>query len=606
MTAPGSVREGRKVEQTSRMRRPLSRAVSLLVVIAMLASIAVNAAPSGSVRAQAAQTWSAAALAPADAPIFLAVSLDMEGPQWSAAREVLARLGMDAAFDEVIADALREFNVPTGTDPQARPRGLEVAVVVTNGDAFMQEAPSDPAGFVVVIHADDIGPWETGLRQTLQESADEMGGQVTQELYNGVAITTAMPGEAALARVGEALVLGGTAADIHPVIDVYRGDRPALTTTEAWTALQPELPGESLLFGYVDGTIFLGAAREEIVRNEQLRPAGVDIMRLLDGQIAFSLSAMADGLRLDTLVTHEASGDAASPVGGATLGLDASVPADTVLFVNGRDIGQNQIVGLVALLFASGVAEGFGGFAPFGTEASPREPAEIYARVARVLGFNPRTDVLDQLVGEYGLAVTADGLDPNGLDGIFVSDVGNAVRVADAVSKMAVLINAGLSSSGMGLGLQTREVEGGLLQVLDVPVPDRPVTVHLEFGVVGGQLVVGYGSGLSDYQSGTAGSLADNPRYQAAVQGLPEERDWIVYVDLARLSELAIEAGMTEAMQMPVSEGQPSSSSAESLAVAGYSRGERQGATLILRVPEAEAVGTPTASPAAAPAASGA
>ncbi len=582
------------------------RLVSLLLVCSLLAIPALGAMPQRAAVAQAAPDWPAtAALVPADAPVYLVASLDPTSAQWQAMQAILMRLGLGTAIEDARDELLREANIAPGSPPGTLFHGMEAAVVVTDADRLLRDggraARGGGSGGAVLLRADDIGPWELSATRALELAASAAGMRVTRTVYNGVTILSVPSESQAMARVGDTLVLAEAPHDLQPVIDVYRGDRPSLLTSEGWTALRPALPGEALLLGYADGTAFLGAARAQIAANESLRPFGADLLRLLDGRIAIALTALDDGFRLDALIARRAgSGWPAQPPGAAPA-LDQQMPADTVLFLTGQDFGRNPLVELATLLFATALVEQVETL-PF--MPRPTEPADIYDRAAQVLGFNPATDFIDQLTGAFALALTADGLDPNGIDGVFVSQVENPVRVADAVAKLAVLINAGLASSGLGLGLRTKEADGGLIQVLDVPLPDFDTAVHVEFGVVAEQFVVGYGSGLRDYLSGTGGSLAENPRYQAAIQALPAERDWTFYLDVARLVELASEAGAIPVPETVAGQGQPEWSAIESLVAGGYGRGELRGLTVIVRIPvPAVAPGTPVASPIASPAA---
>jgi hypothetical protein len=582
------------------------RPVSLVLVFTLLAIPAIGAVQHRAAKAQTAPVWPAtAALAPADAPVYLAASLDPASPQWQALAAIVSRLGLDAVIEEAKDDLLGNFHAAPGAGSEAAFRDLEVALAVTSVDLLTggrDTTMGGGSGLAIIVRAADITMWEIGVRRTLELAASAAGQRVARSTYNGIVILSVASEQLAMARAGDALVLGEAPEDLRPVIDVYQGDRPSLATTAAWQTFQSALPVASLVVGYADGTKFLGVAREQIAADESLRPVGADLLRLLDGQIAFAVTAQDDGLRLDALVARRAGSGWPAVPANQPLGLDTRVPASTVLFLNGMNFGQNPVVELITLFFATGLVSQLEDtlFVP-----SAVEPADVYARAARLLGFNLRDDFLAQLVGEFGLALTVDGLDPNGIDGIFASQVQNPVRVNDAVSKMAALINAGLASAGLGLGLQTREADGGLIQMLDVPLPDYDTTIHIEFGVAAGQFVLGYGSGLRDYLSGTGASLVENPRYQTAVQALPAERDWTFYLDVARLVELASQAGGIPEPEALAGQGQPDWTAIDAVVAGGYARGNLRGLTVMVRIPEpALPPATPVASPVPSPAAS--
>lgn len=58
------------------------------------------------------------------------------------------------------------------------------------------------------------------------------------------------------------------------------------------------------------------------------------------------------------------------------------------------------------------------------------QEAQIYAKAATTAGFNLKTDFIDQLDGEYGLALSASDLTSGSpkIDAIFVTDTVNARR----------------------------------------------------------------------------------------------------------------------------------------------------------------------------------
>jgi hypothetical protein len=261
------------------------------------------------------------------------------------------------------------------------------------------------------------------------------------------------------------------------------------------------------------------------------------------------------------------------------LQLDGQVPANTLLFFNGVDLGQSVGMEALALL----VAQGIGSLLSDEGGAMPREPAQYFEAAARVLTFDLRDDFARQLVGEYALAASATSLDAGGIDAVLVSGVADPVRVADATSKLAVVLNAATFDNGPGTGPVpgTRVVDGGLIQVLDLPVDENGTLLHVEFGVVGERFLLGYRSGLSDFLAGPDETLADLPRYRKALAELPAERDWQFYVDLERLIPLAQQADASFAAETAALD----LSGVESLAAAGFTRNGLRGVTMVLAIP---------------------
>lgn len=211
------------------------------------------------------------------------------------------------------------------------------------------------------------------------------------------------------------------------------------------------------------------------------------------------------------------------------------------------------------------------------------------------------------LVGEYALAVSVTALDLGGINAVLVSGVDDPVRLGDALAKLAVIANFALQGAFLGgaPAVETKQVNGGLVQSLDVPVPDLGAIAHVEFGIVQGRFILGYRNGLRDFLAGTTEPLAANPRYQAAMALLPAERDWQLYVDLSQLGPLAQPLLAISADPLgPLAVVAPSLdlSALQALAAAGYTRDGLRGMSLVLSVapdPEPEPVATPAPAPGA-------
>jgi hypothetical protein len=83
--------------------------------------------------------------------------------------------------------------------------------------------------------------------------------------------------------------------------------------------------------------------------------------------------------------------------------------------------------------------------------------------------------------------------------------------------------------------------------------------MSVDFGVVDDQFVLGLGDGVDTLLLGPDGSLADSPRFIAAMENLPAEYQAVQFIDVAALAE-ASEAGgaggmMDDVLTTPVAEG---------------------------------------------------
>ena len=534
-------------------RRPILHGVVVLGLLLLL-TLSATAGRVATVAAQDAPgALGSASVMPETALLYVSLSLDQESAQWQKSAELAELAGFDALFDQ----ALGESDAPSDEDlADIEPfLGGEAAFVVHSlvlaesmglGDfaddlsiPTAEPVAGGPSGVAAVVRAADPDAAFAKAEELLTEDADGNGATVEEADYNGVTIITG--DETAIARVDDFLLVSGTATDLEPLIDTSAGDIGSLADLDDFTAVRDQLNDEFMLFGYVNGP-----ALKEGIESPELE----DVAELLGGNLdaldaftGFVMWADDPGFRLDTLSIP--NGDLTLPGGAnADLTLDERVPADTLLFTSGLDLGASGFLDAVGLLFIQGFNQSQDGEDSDGTLATP--PAGVsaeefvdqqYAEAAETLGFNLKTDFIDQMVGEFGLALRVSNfLDPNGIGAIFVSGVDDEGAVTDVLSKASVLLTAGLGDSTTTT-YTTRDLDGDRINVIEDTSTGFPIKV--EYGVVGDEFVVGFGSSLDDYVAGATDTLADNPQYQAVMGTLPAENSSITYVDLAQIVAFA-------------------------------------------------------------------
>ncbi|MGH2562245.1 MAG: DUF3352 domain-containing protein, partial [Thermomicrobiales bacterium] len=438
--------------------------------------------------------------------------------------------------------------------PMAAPASAAGAATPESMDA----APA-PAGLVVIIRASDP---DAAADQARELSAAEAGATMTETTYRGVTIHVAEPQNefedgTAFARLDDLLIVSATGADLEPLIDVHAGGEPALADAVPFNRVRQELPGAFLVYGFTNGPAFrealepaLAAAEADLGRAFPMDQASIG----LDAYFGFVLTAEDPGFRFDT-ISAPAEGAALPPTpANFESTLDDRMPSDTLLFFNGYDFGSSVGPGLDSYGAIIGMIAAEDPTFPFPLPEDVTEAGQagaIYDLAGRFLAFNPRTDLVGQLVDEWAFALSVASPDPEGIDAIFVSGAGDEVRLNDAVTKLAVWVNllviGGLASSADGeqalfgdqpVGAHTEEVSGALTQVIEIPVPDMGTSVRLQWGIVDGQLVFGVGDGFGDYVAGPAASLAGSQRYQAVMGELPAEHNGVFYLDLGQLLQL--------------------------------------------------------------------
>jgi hypothetical protein len=531
-----------------------------------------------------------AALVPADASIYVAVTIDPVAPQITAADHLLRQLG----FGNVVEEFFGGLSELPGYEAGTPMPGAELGFAVTDVMAASGESDDSSTGGVVGIFSvpgktDELMVEE---ERSLAEYVADSGGTVDRTTYNGVTIVSVADYEAS-AVIGDFALFGDRPQDLYPVIDVHAGDATPITENADFAKLQANLPTTALAYAYVDGEALRLPLQMSMLDDPDAAPFIAALLPQINHRFGAALSVNEAGVQLDLLLAPGTGIAAPADRVPPELQFDQQVGAETLLFVNGVDLGESVGFETLALLVAQGV-----GSLLFGTEGMmPLEPAQYFEAAARVLTFDLRDDFARQLTGEYALAVSANSLDVGGIDAVLVSGVDDPVPVADATSKLAVLLNAATFDNGNGTGAvpTTRAVDGGLIQILDLPVDQDGTSLHLEFGVAGQQFLLGYRSGLSDFLAGPDETLADAPRYRDAMAALPAERDWQLYVDLARLIPLAQQADETFATDT----ASLNLESIESLAAVGFTRDGLRGMTMVLAAPAVggEVEGTPVASP---------
>ncbi|HEV2073051.1 MAG TPA: DUF3352 domain-containing protein, partial [Thermomicrobiales bacterium] len=358
--------------------------------------------------------------------------------------------------------------------------------------------------------------------------------------YNGTTIETitgtgdeATP--ASLALVGETVVLAANPADIEPIVDTVNGDLEPLSSNQQFAEVRRSLEGPSLSFGYANGAVIV----EQLATEE---PAAADFTEGMAGYFGWNAYVDDSGFRLDTV---------AIPAEGAEPGMVAAfdptfaekVPADTLYFLNGNNLAESGIFDLFGFALQASLAG-------TGTDISATPVAtptvdDVYAQLESQLGFNLKTDLFDQLDGEFALAVNVDQIfsEEPVTDAVFVSDVADEMSVADVASKISFILNSSLEE---GATLSEREVTGGTVTSITIDESSTGgFSVVLEYGVVDGQLLIGVNNGIDNYLDGTTDTLARDPNFQQTMSALPQENIvGVQYLSLAKLLPMIEEAAM--------------------------------------------------------------
>ncbi len=552
----------------------------------------------------------------------------------------------EAAEDsaEVVEDAAEESSDEdagnTGGDPLDN-------IGTTDSGADDEVGPS---GVVGIVRPSDPDAAAAEIDAVLLEASRSTDTAIEETEVSGVTISSLSPDEfgsagIAVARLGDVFVVAGTPEDLEPYAAVYAGEAPALDADPAFVRARSELPDDFLAFGFVNGPAIVTAlkpvlALATVAFGAELQAGGISAAQLdqLRAYNAFIVRADTPGFRFETAMFAAEGVTLPSLPEGGEVTLDGEVPGDSLIFVDGFELGETITpqLDVLDLAIAQAAMQDPDAFLLLPEGATDAEKiAALDELIGRIISFNPRTQLINQLTGEWAFALTVRSLtDPSGVGAVFTSGVNDLTQVLDATTKLATYINVlavGLALASDNpiqilanteVGVQTEIVGDGLTQVITIPIPpsvtglesdtpvdqteaDEPVpTIRLQWGIVDGRFVFGVNEGFADYVEGAAsGTLADNPRYQAIMAELPEPSNGVFYLDLGQLITLLepllvgspgaipdCDAAVDDScMATPVPSttwGLPDLSGIEALAAVAYTRGDVLRVSALLMIGE--------------------
>ena len=578
--------------------RLAGRAAQGLVAASLALSLAVPLLPA---QAQAAAAPVTAKAAPAGTAIFAELNTDLDSPQWQQAGELMARLGVPDALDQVRAAAVdthgeQGMGQPPTPDQLEALLGGEMAIAVEpetissfvekaldapldeDGEPMLEhhDRPYDMPGVAVIIAPSNMDVAWGYVQQQLAALATRNGTQVASVEHDGVVLLSVaapeesaatpvadtgdmdhddmMPGGSAAAKVGDLIVAATSADSLQPFLDTATGAAPSLADSAEMQDVLANLPTfEGLGFAYADSAkVWDGFSAETKADMNQILPMyanmGDRAWQVHGGGIVWTDQ---NGFRMDSIAIGANGASLADlvPANGPIAG-EQKVADDTAVFIAGDapkgswDSAANSVAELVN----TGMADAD---SMMGTPAAvPQPPATLRdvlrqqtsgdaaAQAAGVLGFNLKDDFFGQFSGPYTIALGLPAFGSTGLDF-------NAVFASNVDDAATVATSAEKIARLIGkLGSE----EGGAATVSSRAVgSDKVYSVAdtsgagmppIEFGVVGQSFAIGAGKGIDNFANGPATALASNPRYQQTMALLPADKSQVVYVDLKSIVTL--------------------------------------------------------------------
>ncbi|MEA2582997.1 MAG: hypothetical protein QOF33_1082 [Thermomicrobiales bacterium] len=560
-------RFGRRRESVRRSAHSIAAAVLSVLLVAMLASAAVMGHAPGVARAQAA-TPVTASVTPESALIYIAIDLDTQSPQYQKATELLQRVGVDTSVEDLAGDissSMTGGNTTEASELQAF-LGGEVGVAVfdfgdmsslsgdlgSEGDETGDDTPAAvPApSTAIIVSAPDPDAAFAAAENAFQQDATDQGATVSEDSYEGVLIKS-VPGDvtsdttgSSLARVGDFVVIGTTPADIEPIVDTQSGKTPALADGAEFKSVSAELNADWIVFGHINGT----ELADQLSSATEASGVNVSTIELAQLQADSGFVVWADdpGFRIDS-ITMPATGGNVTQAANFDAQLPTKIPGDALFFTDGAELGKSGFLDTIFLALLTSMTGSVGTdiATPDPSKSAEQIAQEQFAQLELLLGFNLKTDFIDQMIGEWGMAAWGidsslmSSQDTSGVRFLLVSDVQTPETVSNAATKLSTLIQTSLAGQGT---LSTKAVGQDQVNVLTMESTTGGAPTTIEYGIVGGQFIISVNDAVSDYVSGVDSALADNPNYQAALAELPAEHNGIFYLDVATVVQLVQEA----------------------------------------------------------------
>lgn len=505
--------------------------MALLLVSGFLASLV---SLGGTATAQS--TGDLATYAPAESVFYAEVELDKSSDQLVQATDLLERANLTALLtDEQEAEVdMQVDNLGLIANGQAAVFLTEIPEETINAGMTTDAADvlQDPASAVTDEIPDGwalvIMPIDVDMAFTIYTSIAFEGDVTSAEetAYGGYTILNSVPEDeftspVFIAEVDDVIVIAAGSSDVESVIDTVNGDAPALAADENFTRVRDALEPDVISFGYVNGPAILDQAGDL----EDLEEVGLSgqVLAAYNTYAGFVFWADDNGFRMDS-IAFPADGVTFTATPDYNASFAAETPANALFYSGGSDLGMNPGVNLLAVAFASSIvgvdSEGATMLATPGATAEDYAD-EVFAQAEDQLGFNLKSDLLDQMVGEWAMAGTVENLTEEGADisALFVTELDDSTTVESIIADITELIE---QESGSDMSFSTRDVNGSEVTSIDAS-GDPSFPLVLEFGVVDNQLMIGINEGIDFATLAEDGSLADDEAFQQTFEALPSE-----------------------------------------------------------------------------------
>ncbi len=521
MLAPATPAEGH-ITTAPASRTPGWHA-TVIVLVAVLA-VGIGAALGAFLLGgRAAGMGAAASYVPADAPMYIELTLLPSADQDAALRELLLRfppidgVDLDRPLTESLTERLDELLALEGVsvswaDDVAPWFDGRIGFALTSG-SFMTP-PTDPAAMpmlppmLLMVGVTDPEAASAAIERLLGEM--DARPELTQSEHAGVTIFEGPGGTGAYAVTADQLLLAPSADSIRAALDAHSSGE-TLAASREMGAYASRLPSDWIMFGTYDLTNLMADALAQMgTQSPEMVETFETLMEYGSLRAAYAVYATADGIAMDVL----SDAPAALAVANSDRGLANEVPDDVVYFADGGNVGA-ALAGLAESL-KSGLA------------ADPAM-AEQIATAEAALGAD--LEELVSWIGDGAMFVGWDGTMPYAGMVLVPTDVAAARQRLGQLGSFAELA-AMDPTTGVSVGEHTIMTSAGPVVVTTLSwqsqLPDgaggdpgAPVVV-LEYAITDDRVLIGIGDSFVSrgLDLAESDSLAANPRFADTVATL--------------------------------------------------------------------------------------
>jgi Protein of unknown function (DUF3352) len=484
------------------------RALLALAAVVLIAAVAIAAASGGGSSGGSAPGTGAATVVPADALLYVNLSIDPGRPAVRRGLALAERFPdfplLAARLESALAPNGGSISFATDIHPWL---GREVAV------ALLDTGTNTAAPLIVL---------DVANRPRAQAFLTRIGAHAAGT-FDGTALYARRG--SALAFAGHYLVLGSSAS-VRSALETASGHAGSLGANSAYQAAAAGEPADRVLDAYASA---VGVRRLLVDQGGLAGALGVLLYSPAMSGVSLSLSAAPPGARIQihrALDPHLAA-ITGRPAQQFSPTLEGELPAGSTLALDVPDLER-----IAPRVLSAGATGGVGG--AIGPLLS-RLGAALRAQGVDVAGLE------SLFSGESAVAVSPTPGHPSAL--VIVSRVANMAQARTELASVEVplsqLVASAASSSGVVPSFTARSVAGVTAHQLTLGSG-----LELDYAVFRGLVVISTSlSGIAAVAS-HAHTLGDDPAYRVALAGRSSQVTSLLFLDFSQLLSLAEQTGL--------------------------------------------------------------